>query len=536
MILNILQIINHLVDVNDVKYDRNYSRVAKLHKYWSRKPWFIIDRYIEKYSKKNDVVLDPFCGSGIIGLQAVLANRNFVGYDLNPFAVFLAKNSVEIDYDKDLFDAEFLIIEKSVKDKIMRLYKQKDKYILYTILGKKNSKNYNAVLSDNKFQNKEKATLSKSKLSPAVKFPKELSYPDKDFPAKFYKDRFSYKGVRRVSDMFTKRNLLALALLYNEINKSSLKNRDLFMLAFTNTLLHVSKLKAENVRPLSVNNFWIPDDFIEENVWWRFADRAKNVKVAKGAILNKASERGVGRPEKCQIYNKSSLKMAEIKTGSVDYLITDPPYGDTIQYSELSYIWNCWLGKDFDIKDEVIINPAQEKGVNDYYEQLVAFVCEARRVLKKDAYFTLAFQNKDLKIWVKLAELIRNQGMELVDISAYDTFGNPYNKNWAKFSPKSDFYVTFKNSQKGAKNLNPKRIYPAEIAGEIVKGLKKRNGKIFDLNKAYDLFVGVVINKIFEGSQIANHEKLSIKNVTQLFSEVTQYESMQPRLLELDPA
>lgn len=536
MSLNISQIINNLIDVNDIKYDRKYSRVAKLHKYWSRKPWFVIDQYIEKYSKKNHLVLDPFCGSGIIGLQSVLADRNFIGYDLNPFAVFLTKNSLKISYNQISFENDLSAIEDAVSKKIMALYKTKNKYILYTILGKKNSKDYNAVITDDNFRNKEKVSLPKSDLEPTVKLPKSLKYPDKDFPAKFYKDRFSYKGVSRVSDMFSKRNLLALALLYASINELPLKNKNLFMLAFTNTLLHVSKLKAENVRPLSVNNFWIPDDFIEENVWWRFIDRVKNVKMAKEVIAEKASQNEISKPIS-KIYNKSSLKMYEIKVASVDYLITDPPYGDTIQYSELSYIWNCWLEKEFDIENEVIINPVQKKGMNEYYNQLVSFIGEVKRVLKKDAYFTLAFHNKDLKIWIRLAELIRDHGMELVDISSYNTFGSPYNKNWAKFSPKSDFYVTFRNSQKEIKKFNQKRVYPHEIANEITKCLGKKNDKLFNLNKAYDLFVGVVISKIFDGFQMAEHERLSIENITNLFQEVAQHQNKeiaQQRLLKFE--
>ena len=536
MSLTISQIVKNLVDVNDIKYDRQYSRVAKLHKYWSRKPWFVIDQYIEKYSKKDHVILDPFCGSGIIGLQSVLADRNFIGYDLNPFAVFLAKNSLKISYNQTSFEKEFAVIKDAVSEKIMALYKTKNKYILYTILGKKNSKYYNAVIADDNFLNKEKVSLPKSDLEPTVKFPKSLKYPDKDFPAKFYKDRFSYKGVSRVSDMFSKRNLLSLALLHTSINELPLRNKNLFMLAFTNTLLHVSKLKAENVRPLGVNNFWIPDDFIEENVWWRFVDRIKNVKMAKEVIAEKASQNKISKPIS-KIYNKSSLNMSEIKGASVDYLITDPPYGDTIQYSELSYIWNCWLEKEFDIENEVIINPVQKKGRNEYYNQIVSFIGEVNRVLKKDAYFTLAFHNKDLKIWISLAELIRDHGMELVDISSYDTFGSPYNKNWAKFSPKSDFYVTFRNSQKDIKNYNQKRVYPHEIANEITKCLGKKNGKLFNLNKAYDLFVGVVISKIFDGSQVAEHERLSIENITNLFQEITQHknnEVVQQRLLKLE--
>lgn len=536
MSLKLSHIINNLIDVNDIQYDRNYSRVAKLHKYWSRKPWFVIDKYIEKYSKPNHTVLDPFCGSGIIGLQSVLANRNFVGYDLNPFAAFLAKNSLDISFNQESFDQEFLTIQKEVREKIEKLYKYKNKYILYTILGKKNTKEYNAVIADENFQNKEKVTLSKNYLSPELEFPKGLTYPDKDFPTKFYKDRFSYKGVRKVSDMFSQRNLIALAYLYNAINDLKLKNKDLFKLAFTNTLLHVSKLKAESVRPLSVNNFWIPDDFIEENVWWRFTDRVKNVAMAKRVIVDKAVVNKVLQP-KSKIHNKSSLKMTDVDDQSVDYLITDPPYGDTIQYSELSYIWNCWLEKEFDVKKEVVINPVQNKGIKEYSDQLSVFVSEVKRVLKKDAYFTLAFQNKDVKIWINLAELIRDQGMELVEIASYDTFGSPYNKNWAKFSPKSDFYVTFKNVHNKKISLSKKVIYPSDIANEINAYLGKKHEKIFNLNKAYDLFIASVINKVFDGAIIADHDRLDIERITELFrTDVGPVESTQATLLDLKPA
>lgn len=516
MNIKISKIIDNLIDVNDIKYDREYSRVAKMHKYWSRKPWFVIDQYIDKYSKKNHLVLDPFCGSGIIGLQSVLANRNFIGYDLNPFAVFLTENSLNTDYNQLSFEEDFLKIEHAVRDKIMSLYKFKDKFILYTILGSKNSKDYNAVTADGKFKNKNKIVLLKKDLEPDVKFPKNLKYPDKDFPKKFYKDRFSYKGVSRVSDMFSRRNLLSLALLYDSINSLPLKNKELFRLAFTNTLLHVSKLKGENVRPLGVNNFWIPDDFIEENVWWRFVDRVDNLKMAKKVITNKVNKNLLIKPIS-KIYNKSSLKMNEVKTSSVDYLITDPPYGETIQYSELSYIWNCWLEKEFKIENEVIINPVQNKGVREYNDQLALFINEAKRVLKKNAYFTLAFQNKDIKIWINLAKLIRDNGMELVDISAYDTFGSPYNKNWAKFSPKSDFYVTFKNSEKGKKMISKKSISPSEIVDEIRPYLGENNEKFLNLNKAYDVFVGVVISKIFNNIQITDYDKLNIENIINLF-------------------
>jgi len=528
---DIKKIVGNLIDVKDFKYDRKFSRVARLHKYWSRKPWFIIDEYIKKYSREGDAVLDPFCGSGIIGLESIIAGRSFIGYDLNPFASFLANSSLDTRFEEEVFIQELNFLKKRVAKRIMNFYSYgKNKYILYTILGKGNKKNYNAVVSNKFFREKEKTIIDEKFLNPKIRFPKRLIYPDKYFPKKFYKDRFSYKGVSKVSDMFTKRNLLSLAILYDSIQNIKSDSKDLFMLAFTNTLLHVSKLKAENVRPLSVNNFWIPDDFIEENVWWRFVDRLNNIKLAKRVISKRVLQNDL-TPGKYKIYNKSSLKMKKISNNSIDYLITDPPYGDAIQYSELSYIWNCWLDKDFRIKEEVIINPVQNKGFDDYYDQLKLFISESKRVLKKDGYFTLAFQNKDLKIWVAIAELIRDQGMKLTDISSYNTFGNPYNKNWAKFSPKSDFYVTFKNT---GKKIRTKKggIYPEEIANDIVNYLGENNGSLFNLNKAYDLFVAVVLNKIFNGYKIYDYKKLNVENIIKLFERVIKYGNIQARLFQ----
>jgi DNA modification methylase len=514
MALTTEKILKNLIDVSQIKYDRRYSKLAKMHKYWSRKPWFILKEYIDKYSNAGDVVLDPFCGSGSVGLEAVLLNRNFIGYDLNPFAVLLANNELNLEFNSDSFSLEFKKLENSLKNKIMNLYKYNDSYILYTIVGHKNEKDYNAVISNYDFYHKDKISLESKYINPKVVFPKGLEYPDQDFPTKFYKDRFSYKGVKKVSDMFSKRNLLALALIFNEIERSKLKNKDLFILAFTNTLLHVSKLKAESVRPLGVNNYWIPDDHIEENVWWRFSDRVENMKKGKTAIIERV-KKGESK-NKYKIINKSSLKMASVKNNSVDYVFTDPPYGEAIQYSELSYIWNTWLSKKFQIKDEVIINPVQEKGINQFNEQIARFLTETKRVLREDGYFTLCFQNKDPEIWIDLVKKIYKRDFILIDISSFDTFGNPYNKNWAKFSPKSDFYVTFQKTTKKNISLNKKKsISSGEIAEEIIKYLsKEKNKKIaFNLNKGYDLFVGVVINKIFSGYEIFDTEKLTVENI-----------------------
>ncbi len=46
---------------------------------------------IETLSKKGDRVLDPFCGGGTTGVEAIALGRSFIGIDANAFAVLLTK-------------------------------------------------------------------------------------------------------------------------------------------------------------------------------------------------------------------------------------------------------------------------------------------------------------------------------------------------------------------------------------------------------------------------------------------------------------
>ncbi|MDR0977865.1 MAG: site-specific DNA-methyltransferase [Endomicrobium sp.] len=56
------------------------------------------NRLIHLYSFTNDIVLDPFMGSGTTGVAAIEAKRNFVGYEINEKYVNLAKNRISGHY------------------------------------------------------------------------------------------------------------------------------------------------------------------------------------------------------------------------------------------------------------------------------------------------------------------------------------------------------------------------------------------------------------------------------------------------------
>ncbi len=62
-----------------------------LHPYPARMIPQIARRLIERYSSSGDVVLDPFCGSGGVLVEATLTGRDSFGIDINPLACLLAR-------------------------------------------------------------------------------------------------------------------------------------------------------------------------------------------------------------------------------------------------------------------------------------------------------------------------------------------------------------------------------------------------------------------------------------------------------------
>lgn len=62
------------------------------HPYPARMMPLIARKIIEQYAHRaDDVVLDPFCGSGTVLVEALVHNKNAIGLDINPLAILIAK-------------------------------------------------------------------------------------------------------------------------------------------------------------------------------------------------------------------------------------------------------------------------------------------------------------------------------------------------------------------------------------------------------------------------------------------------------------
>ena len=50
---------------------------------------------VELYSKPGDVVLDPFCGAGVVPLECIIMGRHTVANDLSPYAYTITRGNYQ---------------------------------------------------------------------------------------------------------------------------------------------------------------------------------------------------------------------------------------------------------------------------------------------------------------------------------------------------------------------------------------------------------------------------------------------------------
>ena len=58
------------------------------------KPIELLEKYILLSSNENEIVLDPFMGSGSTGVACKKLNRNFIGIELNTNYFNIAKDRI----------------------------------------------------------------------------------------------------------------------------------------------------------------------------------------------------------------------------------------------------------------------------------------------------------------------------------------------------------------------------------------------------------------------------------------------------------
>lgn len=94
-------------------YNAKESSLHQLAPYVGKLKSGMVRTLINLYSRPGDVVLDPFCGSGVVPLESVLLGRHTIANDLSPYAYVITRGKLSAPNSKyeALLQAEEMIEE-----------------------------------------------------------------------------------------------------------------------------------------------------------------------------------------------------------------------------------------------------------------------------------------------------------------------------------------------------------------------------------------------------------------------------------------
>lgn len=400
------------------------KRHKGVHGYFTRQVWNIVAAYIRYYSKPGDLVLDPFGGSGVTAIEAMMNNRKAISIDINPMAVFMVQSLIAPVSKNDLDDA-FLRV--------------KSEYIA----------------------NEPKTPEQIAKTLKKHPYPKGFSLP---------------KGsdVETVEQLFSNKQLAQLAFLKSLIKKEQDENiRNSLLLAFSASLYKLNRTyqAPKNISDGGGNSgvfayyrYRVATNVAEENTIKVFENRFLRIRDAKHEIafhINSAIMDNI------QVVKGTATNLKWIPKESVDYIYTDPPYGKKIPYLDLSVMWNAWLDlevTDDDYNQEAIEGGENHKSKDDYNMLIAQSIKEMYRVLKYDRWLSFVFAHKDPAFWHLIIESAESCGFEYVGAVKQSNGHVSFKKRQNPFTVLSgQLIINFR------KVRNPRAILKANLGMDIAE-------------------------------------------------------------------
>lgn len=298
------------------------------------------------------------------------------------------------------------IVYDDALGKTISMARQKPVVINYTYMGKRYSKEPDAF----DFELLERIKQYKIK----------DWYPHDRMPDGRESRRNDQYGITHVHHFYTKRNLICLAVLNRLIEESQVKQLRFLL---TGLLIRSTKMNRVHIKKYFfggggwnggnlAGTLYVSSTPVETSVLEQVKDRSANIRRVFSSYKN--------TPNGVIITTQSLTDTNNIPRNSIDYIFTDPPFGDNLNYSELSFIWEAWLRVFTSSSEEAIINPVQNKGLSEYQSLMERCFANYYDVLKPGRWITIEFHNSKNAVWNAIQEALQRSGFIVADVRTLD--------------------------------------------------------------------------------------------------------------------
>jgi len=249
-------------------------------------------------------------------------------------------------------------------------------------------------------------------------YPQEL--PTNRFPTEkmYHGSRIRPRGFTHVHHFFFPRAAHALSTLWHKA-KAYPDNRIKKMLLFfvEQGITPMSVLNRFRSNQTSQSNqvltgvYYIPSQIAEISVRYRYESKLRT--------LSKTFYTAFSQSGLAWLHTGSTAQLA-LPDNSIDYIFTDPPFGENIFYADLNFLIEAWYRVLTNTISEAIVDKPKDKGLHEYQYLMQRCFEEYCRVLKPGRWMTVVFHNSRNAVWNAIQEAMLAAGFVVADVRTLD--------------------------------------------------------------------------------------------------------------------
>ena len=200
--------------------------------------------------------------------------------------------------------------------------------------------------------------------------------------------------------------------------------------------------------------------------------------------LVKAFRKYLARPATAAV-NTGTAARLPLADSSIDYIFTDPPFGENIYYSDLNFLVESWHGVKTDPNPEAIVDRVRQKGIPEYQHLMYRCFAEYYRVLKPGRWMTVVFSNSKAAVWNTIQVALQQTGFVVAEVTALDKKQGSFQQVVSPNTVKQDLVISVYKPNGGLEERLNKRGATVDSAWDFVQThlsnlsvVKARNGEL----------------------------------------------------------
>lgn len=157
--------------------------------------------------------------------------------------------------------------------------------------------------------------------------------------------------------------------------------------------------------------FYVPSMISEASVIKAYKNRVDRITTAlnsldfmSGMVLIEATSTGESK----------------VPPETIDYIFTDPPFGENIYYSDLNFFTESWFRVFTNSTPEAIVDRAKKKTLVDYGRMMAECFMNYFHALKPGRWMTVEFHNSQNSVWNAIQQAIISAGFVIADVRVLD--------------------------------------------------------------------------------------------------------------------